>query len=474
MDLQSDNVRALVKALSGDAAALADVDPDRIESDYWAGVARMMHKGFSPEAIREIYPDLPVRMAQIRPDGEADLATAALAERWTLYGPEYLLQPPEPPKYLVHGMIRQGALVCVYGAPGGLKSLFMQDLAVCVAAGIPWLEPLPGGRGEGGAYPVKQAPVLWMDQDNGRNRLRERFGALLRARNLSDVPLQAVSLPVPPFDASKQEDAELLTAQIGALEAGLCVIDNLGTVSGGRDENSSDMVGVMANLRWAAEETGAAIIVIHHPRKGGAGNGGGREGDRLRGHSSIEASLDLALSTERDGDDLTAQSTKTRDDPVKPFTVRWTFERTPHGALDRARFWHVRTEKPRVPEYVQIGTVLPDMINGQGFDSENALRKAIMAEFDVTKVTADRAIKHAVSEGTIKAEPTGDYPTAPKRYTRVDLAKESAKAMAEANATAKAQQRALPDGPCAQCGEPATIRNGSEQWCAKCNEMLST
>ena len=56
-----------------------------------------------------------------------------------------------------------------------------------------------------------------------------------------------------------------------------CIIDNLGTVSGGRDENSSEMVDVMANLRWAAQESGATIWIIHHARKG-TGTTNGREG----------------------------------------------------------------------------------------------------------------------------------------------------------------------------------------------------
>ncbi len=400
---------------------LAQLDPDSFTGSRAKIAARGLKAGLDLAQLTRLIPELPRLLAQADPDADpADLWAAHLAQRWKLYGPDFLLQPPEPPKYLVQGMIRQGALVCIYGAPGSLKSMIAQDLAVCVAGGLDWLDPLPDGRGSGGPYAVTQAPTLWVDQDNGKDRLRERFGALLRARKLdSNTPLQMISLPVPFFDASQFEEAQTLAAQIQALGAGLCAIDNLGTVSGGRDENASEMVAVMSHLRWIAEETGCTIVVVHHARKGNGGSG--REGDRLRGHSSIEASLDLALIAEREADDLTLRSTKTRDDPVRPFVAKWTYTKNGDGALDIARFYHVRTEAPQVPEYIQIARELPDLLDGNGADSHNAFRKQIMEEFECSKNTADRAIASAVSDGLIKEEREGGHTTAPKRYMRIDV-----------------------------------------------------
>jgi RecA-family ATPase len=74
------------------------------------------------------------------------------------------------------------------------------------------------------------------------------------------------------------------------------VIDNLGTASGGADENSAQMIGVMAGLRQIAEEGELAVLVIHHKSKGD----GVRADDSLRGHSSIESAVDLALVVERE------------------------------------------------------------------------------------------------------------------------------------------------------------------------------
>ena len=54
----------------------------------------------------------------------------------------------------------------------------------------------------------------------------------------------------------------------------------------------------MAHLRQLSERVDGVVIPIHHQRKD-HGNGG-RAGDRLRGHSSIEAAVDLALLVERE------------------------------------------------------------------------------------------------------------------------------------------------------------------------------
>ena len=378
-------------------------------------VVDLLQEGRPPDWVYSRLPaDLKAALLQAGGDPE-DLLKQRLADRWQVLGIDTLLTPPKRPEYLVGDMVRRPGVICVYGAPGDLKTMVLMDLAVCVASGDPWLDPLPE-VGTGGSYTVTQGPVLWLDMDNGAERLQERFGALCRARDLTAVPLHAVSLPRPIFDASKPEEADLLAAQIRDLGAVTCIIDNLGTVSGGRDENSSEMVDVMANLRWVANSTGATLWVIHHARKG-TGQTNGREGDRLRGHSSIEASLDLALLVERMEDDLTIRSTKTRDDPVRPFICRWTYDKTPEGALDQARFWHIEEAQPNVPEYVRLGQDLPYLLRGMDTEpNQSALVKEMADLWTVKRDMALKAIKYAVQHGLIRERRTGSGTTAPVVY----------------------------------------------------------
>ena len=249
----------------------------------------------------------------------------------------------KPTQYVVGQLFALPSLNIVYGAPGCLKSMLLADMAVCVAGGLDWLEPLPESE-HTRLFPTLQKPVLWIDFDNGARRTDDRFGALARARGLPpDVPLYYASMPSPWLDASNPEEVEQLRWRIQALDAAMVVIDNLGTVCGDADENSSAMIKVLGNFRHISEETGAAVVLIHHQRK--ASGFSSRAGESLRGHSSIEAALDLALLIQRDDEQsptLEVKSTKTRDIDVWPFAAMFTFEhRTNTNDLHKARFWGI-------------------------------------------------------------------------------------------------------------------------------------
>jgi hypothetical protein len=248
----------------------------------------------------------------------------------------YLPRPAS--QYLVAGLLPLPSLTILYGPPGCLKTFLGGDIAVCVAGGLPWL---PSQAGQPTARTTMQAPALWIDCDNGRRRTDERFEALGRFRNLRpDSPLYYVVLPRPPFDAGDAAQIDLLIGRVRRLGAKFLGLDNLGTISGGRDENSSQMIEVMSGLRYLTECTGAAVLVNHHQRKG-FGHGG-RAGDTLRGHSSIEAAIDLALQVTRDehSDLVTIKSTKTRDVDVADFGAYFDYTWKPESQeLATATFW---------------------------------------------------------------------------------------------------------------------------------------
>lgn len=241
---------------------------------------------------------------------EAEKAAGDLYGKWKLRSLVDAYQERPPQVYLVDGLIALPSLSIVYGGPGSLKSMLLADLTVAIVAGERWLEPIPGETGTAlVTLHTQQAAVLWIDFDNGTRRTDERIDAFARARSLPpSAPLHYVSMPMPWLDASKTEMVRELAKLIKHLGSKLVVIDNLGLVSGDTDENSGEMAQVMGNLRWLCEETESAVVMVHHQRKsGGASDKGIRKGEMLRGHSSIEASLDLALLIERkEGEDKIA------------------------------------------------------------------------------------------------------------------------------------------------------------------------
>jgi hypothetical protein len=241
-----------------------------------------------------------------------------------------------PIAYIADGLFAIPSLNIMYGAPGTLKSMVLAELCVCVAGGIPWLTAPDGSGGRA----VLQAPVLWIDIDNGQRRTDERFEAFARARQLSaDAPLYYTTFPVPPLNAGRPESIDLLVRTIKQCQARLIVIDNLCVTAGDVDENSAAMAGVMANYRRIAEDLGVVIVLIHHQRK--SNSSAARVGETLRGHSSIEASLDLALLVTREADnEILITGTKERGYGIEPFGAQFSFEHKPGTSdLAVARFW---------------------------------------------------------------------------------------------------------------------------------------
>lgn len=280
---------------------------------------------------------------------EREMPEPAPQDPWQVFTllDAYTERPPV--EYVAAGLFALPSLNIVYGAPGTLKSFVLADLAVCAAAGSDWLPPASWIDGNlARSFPTRQCPTMWLDFDNGRRRTHDRFGALGRVRELPvDTPLYYYSMPSPWLNAGSKASVGDLVLRMQEREIGLVVVDNLGVVSGDADENSGDMVAVMSEFRQLAEETGAAVVLVHHQRKNTGFSG--RAGDSLRGHSSIEAALDLALVVEREelSDTVNIKATKVRGEDVHPFSAVFTFSHREDGELDRAKFYGIAAEDNR-------------------------------------------------------------------------------------------------------------------------------
>lgn len=286
---------------------------------------------------------------------EAAAAAKAVLERefakeprhWRVFTLSDAYTPRPPRLYVVAGLLKLPSLSIVYGPPGCLKTMLLIDLAADVSAGLPWLPPIPG-KGTGRGRQTLQAPVLWIDCDNGADDMHERIEAMARARNLSpDTPLHYVSMPSPWLDASSADTESFRELVDVARKVGarVIMIDNLGVVAGNVEENSAEMSQVLSVFRQLAEETCSAVVLIHHQRKQSGMTT--RRGDTLRGHSSIEAALNLALLVEREehSETVMVRATKVRGADVLPFGAVFTYEhKADRDELSRARFFGLEVE----------------------------------------------------------------------------------------------------------------------------------
>jgi hypothetical protein len=293
-------------------------------------------------------------------EAELDELLAGVPENGEFYSSQAFtladaLQPREALPSVVKGILRPGGLYLPFSSPGMFKTLLFMDLCQCVSMGQPWLAGVGNDKAPGIA--VTQCPTLWIDQDNGGDIMRERMAALGRGYQGTDTPFYCLSFPTPGIAASRSLSALEKTAQ--HFGAGLVVFDNLLRIAGVRDENAAEVDLAMGNLRTFAEVTGAAVLVFHHRRK----DASGREGDSIRGHSSIEAALDGAyLVTREDNSDVvTVKNTKWRRRQVATFAALWTYEHEADGeTLHSARFYHAQP---------------PDHLH----DTDEAIREGILA-----------------------------------------------------------------------------------------------
>jgi len=327
-----------------------------------------------------------------------------IADPWKRYTLADAYEDRPPLEYVAEGLFSLPSLNIPYGPPGSLKSFLMADLAICVASGELWLPPKPGDTRVKGIK-TKQMPVIWLDFDNGTRMTHDRLGALGRARNLpKDIPLSYYSLPMPWLDAGNPESVGMMIKRIKREQAGFVVIDNLGLVSGGVEENSSQMVGVMAGLKNISEETGAVVNPIHHQRKGGTEKSA-RAGDSLRGHSSIEAQASLALLiTREEGEStITIQSTKTRGVDVYPFGAEFSYEWKP-GTKDlyTAKFWGSAVEDTTSSHAIELAIV--GALEVEPLNQSN-LMAAVKARGITNHMKIHKVIKNMEQSKSIKTTP---------------------------------------------------------------------
>ena len=287
-------------------------------------------------------------------------------------------EPRPPTEYIIDKFLETHSLNIIYGAPGSLKSMIALDMALAVAGGQAWMPGLfPGGQGAS----VTGSAVIWIDMDNGQRRTDQRVDAMSKRRRLpNSAPFYYISMPTPSLIAHDVESMALLHDEIYALDARLVVIDNLGLVTGTVEENSAEMAQVMKNFRWIAERTGAALLLLHHQRKGGAA--GSRAGDALRGHSSIEASLDLALHVVREAqtNQISVRSTKTRGVDVPNVVADFFYEHVP-GTNDLDDAWFTAIEV-RKSEFLLKQTIISC---AEGFKigvPKNKLREMVYDDLD--------------------------------------------------------------------------------------------
>ena len=190
----------------------------------------------------------------------------------------------------------------IYGESGCGKTFFALDLALHVAAGIPW-------RGR----EVDRGGVLYLALE-GSHGIRNRVAAF-KAANCAgdaDLPFAVVPVSVNLLDPNADTENVIAAAKAAAAKLGvpikLIVVDTLSrALAGGNENDPKDMGAFVRNLDKIRQALPAHVAVVHHSGKDSAKG--------ARGHSLLRAATDTEIEVTRDpaGKISTARVTKQRE-----------------------------------------------------------------------------------------------------------------------------------------------------------------
>ena len=193
-------------------------------------------------------------------------------------------------RYVIKGLLAEGDVAAIIGAPGAGKSLLAPRLGYAVAQGA----EVFGRR-------TKAGGVLYVAAEDGHG-MRARLSALRADHGEAD----AFQLVGGVSDLlSDKGQLKALQAEVKSRRPALIFIDTLAVAFPGLEENSAEGMGRVVAAARSLARWGAAVVLIHHDTKAGDG--------LPRGHSLLNGALDVALYLKREGNVVAFKPSKNRN-----------------------------------------------------------------------------------------------------------------------------------------------------------------
>lgn len=261
-----------------------------------------------------------------------------------------LAATPPRQNWLIKGILPEDALIGVIGAPSSFKSAIITDMAVSIAAGVPW---------HGTAIKRGAAMILAGEGHGGYSR---RLKAIADDRSI-DLKTTTLYVSRSGLGLLNPSDLALFKEKIESFYRkykkypSLVVVDTVARNFGAGDENSaSDMGKFIEHMDSLRRKYHCTVVLIHHT---GHANPG-----RARGSSSFKAALDCELTFERKGDLVVISCSKNKDaEKFEPLAFR------PKSVPVS---WKVENRTETFKSFVMERTTLP--VTNPARKQEDALR----------------------------------------------------------------------------------------------------
>jgi hypothetical protein len=243
-------------------------------------------------------------------------------------------------EFWIEGLLEQGSVTTLAGAPGTGKTALMLQLT----------ESIMTGKEFHGLTVTHTADALWIQYDSTHNQF-ERYCA----RYCPGLKFEALTLSSKAkFTLKVWRDVELLVDYCHRNGIGMVIMDSLSAISRGYDENNNNDMDAVYERFTQLANSDISVIVLHHMSKSEYG-----PQKNMRGASSILASTHNAWSTVRARYGIDFSVTKSREIPCG---LMFTFD---IGKDYIRRVEHVKAEDNRIETVIDLITEHGEMTRAQ-------------------------------------------------------------------------------------------------------------
>jgi len=218
----------------------------------------------------------------------------------------------ERPPELVHGLLHKGSKMVIGGGSKSFKTWSLLDLAISIAAGVPWW-----------GFEVEQGRVLYINFEIQDAFFRSRADDVMDAKDCKIDAGQFTYWGLRGYAAEFGRLVPKITEETKDKELALIVIDPIYKGLGDRDENKAgDIAGLLNEIERLAVQTGAAVAFGHHFSKG---NQAGKDSmDRIGGSGVFARDPDtiLTMTKHAEEDAFTIEAILRNFPPIDPFVMK--------------------------------------------------------------------------------------------------------------------------------------------------------
>ena len=173
-------------------------------------------------------------------------------------------RPPHVPNIIQHGILPKGQVLFLYGEYGTMKSWLVQDMAVSIAKGQPWL-----------IYPTSQARVLMLNTELPKKEYQDRWTVGMQGRKLSNLTDIWLDTTTDLFLDTVGGIGDLL-ATVTQLSIDVVILDNLYSAVRGDLTKNTTADSLIKNCKVLSHR-GISLVCVHHARQGLVSLGSGKQ-----------------------------------------------------------------------------------------------------------------------------------------------------------------------------------------------------